>query len=173
MAEKNYVLSEDQFRELLAAATKSNQAMAPVGVQPLSPDQQVNVFVDAMKKGNLEDRPLHKIEKIACMSLETGSSFTAVVASSKTFPEGRVVTLEDYAFPPGIDMHVDEGGLVPNGMALKLKDGSETKDFKHWKWLNYYQKDLQRYVGRDAAWLKRMATLAQAEKPAQVPGVTT
>lgn len=146
---RNFVLSEDQFERLLA-----RQGAPPADRPAPSPDAQVGALLEQVRG---TDRELHTIERVRCISLETRSTFEAVIAKSKAFPAGRVVSLESYAYPAGIDTHVAEGGLVPDGKRIKNPDGSPTKEYRQWRWSEFWRRDLQRYVGQDGAWLRRMA----------------
>lgn len=163
MADKQYTLTDEQFKTLLGELKAGQGKMAPPGVSPYTPDEQVGMFVDQLRKG--ENREAHKLEDITCQSQITGAKFTAVVCTSKAYPAGRVLSLKDYEYPVGSDVHVTEGGLVPEGLAIKNKAGEGTKEWKQWRWINHYQQDLKTYVGRDAAWLRKMADTASTTEP--------
>lgn len=162
-----YVLSEEQLMKLIAEVRGQQAPHLPERPQgSLSPDQQVNALVDQVK-GN--DREPHKIEEVPSMSLETKATFLAVVTTSKSFPSGRVLALKDYTYPQGIDSHVTEGGLVPEGMAILLPNGNPDRTYKQWRWENFWKVDLARYVGKDAAWLRTMNRMVEADKAPQAP----
>jgi hypothetical protein len=154
-----FLMTDDQLKALIAGVVEQvrGPAVGPA-TSPLSPDDQVNAMVDQMRG----TRPPHEITEVKCTSVETKASFTAIIAKSKTFPGGRVIDLRDYTYPEGHEVHVAEGGIVPDGLTIRRPDGQPTKEYKHWKWTNFYQMDLRRYVGQDAAWLKRMADIAAA-----------
>ncbi len=78
----------------------------------------------------------------ACESLLTGSTFTARVVSSKSFPRGRIVDLLDYTHPASASIYQADGGQVPNGAPL---DGIA---YKMWKYNEFWKRDLLDLVGK-------------------------
>jgi hypothetical protein len=68
-----------------------------------------------------------------------------------------VVELLEYTHPAGIDIPQDQGGLAPNGIGVKTRNGSglalESPQYKHWKYTTFWRRDLAEYVGGDAALL--------------------
>jgi hypothetical protein len=143
---KLITLTEEQFHQLLTAARP------PAPPEPPSLDERHEQFVKAQQ----EDRPIHKeFAWGRVVSDETGASFVPRVVQSRGYPKGRVVELLDYQYPAGIDRHVNEGGLVPLGLPIANKsstgDLAYTPQYKQWRYTDYWQSDLRRYVGRDAA----------------------
>lgn len=93
--------------------------------------------------------------KYRCESPMTGARFTAVVQKSKAYPLGRIITVEDYEFPEGIEKHTTEGGLVPEGQRIFALDdkgrsipGVYETSFRVWKTREFYIKDLTTWVGK-------------------------
>jgi len=69
---------------------------------------------------------------VPCLDEEIGVTFTAEVAKSKTFPDGRVVCIHDFRYPK-----------KPDGLPL-----DDTKEAcKLWRW-EVYQAVLKRVVGK-------------------------
>jgi hypothetical protein len=84
----------------------------------------------------------------------TGATFTVVIAPSDRYRGGRIITLEDYEHPAAASTHEIDGGSVPDGMAMAHpKTGEITPEYKDWRWKNFYQRDLQAYPGKPAAFL--------------------
>lgn len=168
MAEKQVVMSEEQFEKFLAKIGSSGAppGVTP-GVDPMTPDERVKLVVEQMRKG--ENREAHTIDKIDVVSARTGARFAAIVASSKSDPNGRVLTLEDYVFPDGIEVHRADGGVVPDGMIIKTPKGELTKQYKQWRWTEFYQNDLREYVGKGGDWLRRMKDFGAATQAAEGP----
>lgn len=158
---QNVMMTADQLKQLIESM-RGPAAPTP-GISNLTPDDQIQLLLKQVKEG--QNREVHKIERFKCTSLETEASFTAVVATSKTFPEGRVVALDGYTYPPGSDAHIEDGGLVPNGLVIRMKDNlTPTREWKQWRWL-FWQADLKRFIGKDAMWLRRLATTETAPAP--------
>jgi len=100
--------------------------------------------------------------KVACRSEETGATFTACVVESKNMPGGRIVAFEDYKHPAGVATYQSAGGLVPDGMQI-LRSGSSapqgdlsnlqkhdfTPFYLQWRWVEFWQKDIRRYSGKE------------------------
>lgn len=99
--------------------------------------------------------------KVACKSDETGATFTACVTESRAYPNGRITALENYTHPPGVATFVSAGGLVPDGFQI-LKSGTAappeggppllkqdlTVPYLQWRWVEFWQKDLRRLIGK-------------------------
>jgi len=80
--------------------------------QPFTPEAFAAALVFAQRQATLEggdnaaryaqlmelarNQPLWPQARYQCKSLITGATFTAVVSPSRTFPNGRIVNLEDY-----------------------------------------------------------------------------
>jgi hypothetical protein len=126
-------LTPAQFTAAIAAAVK--EAMTGI--------------TDAMKPAPLPEAgegarsPLPN-EEVPARSIETTSKFTAVVVKSRSFPNGRVVRLDNYTLPDNIaELVPPGGGRIPPG----VKDGPSMM-YKHYVWQEFVQKDLLRYVGK-------------------------
>jgi hypothetical protein len=142
---KEITLSEEQLYRMVAEATKAGvEAARPKPPDPFNADE-------ALAKVQASLKPPGKPERhVQAKSEESGATFTLIIAPSRTDPAGRVMDLRDYAYPPDI---LDR---VPEGLAKRRKDKAtgieiETQEFKVWRWKNFYQLDLIRYVGRLAS----------------------
>lgn len=99
-------------------------------------------------------------------SSATEATFDMVVIASKAHPKGRVVRLEKYRHPKGIETHQAMGGRVPDGLQIRAAQstGSEAGPdgeqrsitsgrsgyslmYLQWRWEEFYQTDLRRLVG--------------------------
>lgn len=156
-SDKSYTMTDEQLRTLLAEV-RANAPAAPTSAAQLTADEQVNALVKQIREG--ENRPVHKIERLPCKSEETGATFVAVVQTSGHHPAGFVLTLDAYTMPDGVEVHKADGGLVPDGLTVRRKDGELTREYKQWVWVNFYQADLRRHVGKDGAWIRKMAAPA-------------
>lgn len=54
-----------------------------------------------------------------------------------------------YPYPDGVDVKISDGGLSPHEI--------DSVAHKHWKWVEFWQRDLRTYVGRDAAYARRIS----------------
>lgn len=119
-------------------ATAVQAAIRELGPKsPGSPDQQAEAWKEHMRPAGRED-----VRSVKCQSTETGATFTAIVTPSRKYPEGRVVSLEDYRQPE------DAAEKLPEGMRQKNPDGTWNMAAKQWLFQNYWQADLIRYVGK-------------------------
>jgi len=159
--DRQIVMSDEQFSKLLETLAQQNQAHQP-DMKKMSIDEQV-----AATKAMIADRPPHEIEEIPVVSPDTKAKFTAICTKSLTFPAGRIVSVKDYTYPDGVEEHIREGGLVPEGMTIRLPSGQYDKNYKQWRWVNFFQKDLRTFVGKDVGWLKRFMLLAKAAEEPQ------
>lgn len=147
---KDITLSEDQLNRLIQDASKSAVAAYVAAHEPPKPedmtaDGQFHRWVDNMKG---HDRPATPMRKVACKS-PTGATFVAVVADSRTHPGGRVINLEQYRHPEGVDRYQADGGLVPDGFPMAGGDGKASSSlYKQWRWESFYQADLRSFVGK-------------------------
>jgi len=86
----------------------------------------------------------------------TGASFTAKVVRSRAHPMGRTVNIgensdghSDYEEPPTYTTHLDDGGMVPNNIAIKNTNGFYTAEYMKWKSQNNpWVQDLRAFVGK-------------------------
>jgi hypothetical protein len=93
---------------------------------------------------------------------------------------GRVVKLINYTEPPEASVRVTDGGKVPMDMHELGVSGTSQPSLQYgqWKWENYWQADLKRFIGRPLPNHVRMeakqrteAQLAELDKkPASPPG---
>lgn len=88
-----------------------------------------------------EGRPAPVVEELfALKSEDTGATFDVVIEG------GKVSALPNYRYPEGIDKHIDEGGLVPQGMAI-VEEGGDW-GYRLWRTKEFWIKDLTRFVGK-------------------------
>lgn len=103
-----------------------------------------------------------KYRDVPWKSEETGATARAHVVESRKFPNGRVVYLTDYRHPKEAYVYDSQGGKVPDGFPMwagnyptNLPEGEEPAQgtfnigYLQWRWTNFYQADIRRYVGRE------------------------
>lgn len=146
-------MTEEQFQAALAAAAKGAAEAAvaqmraaapdaPPQTGPISVEEFPGQYASVLKK--MRERPSEpQPEPVACISPITGSSFRA-----RCRPDGRVLELLDYKEPEGIDKHVSEGGLVPDGAPIKDQNGRLDADYKQWRWTEFWFADLKAWIGK-------------------------
>lgn len=151
-------LTTEQLNEIIASAVKAaiDSARGPQPEVPgkafedATPDEQ---FHATMRERRGKHLPALPIKHVACKSNVTGATFNAEIND-----RGIVVGLPDYAYPPGIDISSDEGGLVPRGMnPIDTTTGRPNKLWLKWRWENFWQIDLRAFVN------KPLPKYAQAE----------
>lgn len=155
----NRVLSPlmDRLERLEARSAAANPPAAP----PASADEQMAKLMAAMRgqQEGLEEFGLVEVVE-GCTSDVSGATFDAEVQypvikhMGKIVgkgPKGIVKVMRNYAWPAGIDKHVAEGGVVPDGMTMnELGPGGqqETDAFRQWKYETFAKADNQRFVGK-------------------------
>ncbi len=94
------------------------------------------------------DRPPPPEFLVPCKSPLTGATFTARCVVSRTYPEGSVVEMLDYAYPDGIEVPKARGGLYPYPEDSMYEDpakghppGTKSGKFNVWLHANFYQSD--------------------------------
>jgi hypothetical protein len=137
---KTVTLGLDELNALIAAGARAAvaEAQAKGTVDALD-------FDKAMKLIRGGDRPAAKIRHEDCVSPLTGASFRAKVVESKMTPLGRVIDLEDYTWPDGVDVPVSQGGLMPDA---HLRAPAETH--AHWKYWEFMRRDLNEFASGKA-----------------------
>lgn len=145
--------TDDQLKALLDEHAKRVADAVMLAMSPKSsvaspdyddPDAQ---FAEIMAKRRGKDRPATPDVAIRVKSPETGSSFTAVVQG------GRVIRLDDYSYPQGVETHTTEGGLVPHGLGIHLVSpnggysGQFTVEYKQWRYETFWKADLHKFIG--------------------------
>jgi len=138
---------------------------------PLDLDQQeqANIMAEALRQAfnpAVNDRlelgkrqpPLPE-QSIECVS-PSGAHFKAIVVASRTFPQGRVVRLDEYRYPPHPvllkkDFPCHDGPeqfAWPQGMAILIEGGEMaghfTLDAKTYLTQTTFLKDLRDFVGK-------------------------
>jgi hypothetical protein len=119
--------------------------MARVMAKPA--DEVMRADIDRLRG---RDRPLPKEFLIPCRSPMTGATFAARCVASRSFPEGSVVELLDYVYPPGIDQARSEGGLYPYPADTMYADpafgnppGAKSAKYKVWLWDSFRRTDMR------------------------------
>lgn len=95
-----------------------------------------------------KDRPPPREFLVPCRSPLTGASFNARCVASRTYPEGSVVEMLDYAYPVGIDVPKAQGGLYPYPEDTMHADpafgnppGTKSAKYKVWLYDSFYRTD--------------------------------
>lgn len=146
--------------EKLESASKPNVPDVPAGVD--TADEHHYKLMAALRG---QDQGLERFKLVevveGCLS-DTGATFDAEVHYPPLRKEGKIVgrdptkglvkVLLNYQWPDGIDRHVRDGGVVPDGMEMKevsgLWIGQETDAYRQWKWDEFMKADNKRYVGK-------------------------
>jgi hypothetical protein len=133
---KTITLDTDALDELIRAKVSAGIAEARTKDVVEGDD-----FDRAMKTIRGGDKPAAPIRYEDCISPLTGCSFRAKIMASRATPLGRVIDLEDYAWPAGIDVPVSQGGLMPDG---HLSAPPETH--QHWKYWEFLRRDMAEFA---------------------------
>jgi len=167
---------------------------AKIGVSELAEALRQAMNPTMQERLALQERPAApELERVACVS-PTGAQFDAVIAPSRTHPQGRVVKLENYRYPNNAVLRAAGYDCVDGPEVFSLPgnvlypDGHQsagklTPDAKQYVWTMTYQQDLRTFVGQSLQWQHRAdrqhilaemaakmevaATVAQAEAQAQ------
>jgi hypothetical protein len=136
-------------------------ALLAESMRPQGPLEQAGFTAEQVNQLTKPPAP-QRYRDIPWRSEETGATAIAHVIESKKFANGRVVYLSDYKHPQEAYIHESEGGRVPDGFHMwagghpvELPQGKEpapgvfNPGFLQWRWLNFYQADLRRYIGRE------------------------
>lgn len=167
MSGKQITLDADALDALIEAkiAARMGGGNANLGTDPSGAraptTEQWEAGVAELKGHNVPSAP-YKI--VRCKSERTESTFGCRVVKSRKFPQGRIISLDDYQHPAGTDKHVTEGGLVPEGMQIRGADGRPTPEYKQWRWEAYWQRDLRDYVGQPLLDRYRLEPFDPSEK---------
>lgn len=136
--------------------------VAPKEDGATSPDELHFKLMASLRGQDQEIESIGLVEIVhGCMS-DTGATFDAEVHYPPLKRGGRVVgkdpkkpivkVLLNYTWPEGIDKHVADGGLVPDGMDMKelsgMWVGQETDNYRQWKYDEFTKADARRYVGK-------------------------
>ena len=147
-------ITEEKLTEMVATAAAAAAKAAIEGLRgPPLPSEQER-FEAHSEMVHPKPRAGEEGELVPCVSPDTGSTFLARVVKSRKYPHGRVVELRDYKYPPEAEKHAadadgtgDEGGRVPHGMVMQTPQGALTVEYKHWRWTEFWQKDIRAVVG--------------------------
>jgi hypothetical protein len=136
-------ITQDALSTLIASAVRAELANI---MTAKSPDQRMT---EAMASARGQDRPAAEEFLIACRSPITNATFTARMVDSKSIGK-RVVELLDYQRPEGWDRKKADGGIVPDGdeMPIKNADGSPSKKYTMWLYNNFWQRDINALGGK-------------------------
>lgn len=104
----------------------------------MTPDERHELMMSELRGKGRPGPPESTIE--GCRSEDTGATFNARTVS------GKVVNLDAYTLPAGLDKHVSEGGLVPEGMVI-TNEGDDWA-YRQWVWTTFWQADLRRFIGK-------------------------
>lgn len=159
--DESITITREQLAELVAtttaAAIAAFQAQVPAAA-PAPPDTLDERLRSHMAAIRGTDREAPPVASFHVRSRDTGATFTLLTS------RGLCKFVENYTHPAGLDLHRSEGGLVPDGLPIKLATGAETPQFKTWKWKQFWKHDLQRhiddpndFVRKDEAWLRANA----------------
>lgn len=151
-------LTIEELKELVGARGGESPV---VRVEPAQQLTEEEAFAKALRRDTADRTPptLRREPRVT----EDGVRFTAVIAPSRRYKAGIVVNLEDYQYPEDAETKVAKDGQTPNGLQIKKPNGEYTQQFKQWRWVTFYQRDLKAYVGRDASLLPRASEQVAAE----------
>lgn len=140
-------MTDEQFQAALSAAASggASAALAALGIKASesTPQTPNEMFAAQLKNQRQSSDPPIKVQMTPdCVSQLTGAKFTAHSS------HGTIFAIPDYVYPPGIETHTPEGGLVPDRMAIKDTHGQYTAEYKQWRWESFWQIDLKAYVGK-------------------------
>jgi hypothetical protein len=115
------------------------EAMKPSIDPNMTPDERHQMVMRELRG---VDRPPAHRSWIAkdCPSEDTGARFDADMRDE------IVMTFASYTFPAGIDKNIADGGIVPDG--IKVTEEGADYSYRHWRWTNFLQADLRRFVGK-------------------------
>lgn len=151
------------LREALARSDERFERMMTAFESKERPDSLAMAGLSEAKIHALTAPPKpQKFRTIPGRSEETGATFNMVVVESKAHATGRVVRLENYRHPKGVDVHQAQQGLVPdghpiyrggNGSVAQGPDGQAISSmldplYKQWRWENFMQADLRAINGK-------------------------
>jgi hypothetical protein len=132
---------DEQLDRALSLLEGRGASMAEV-----SEDEKVAALVADLEG---KTRPSPRQRLIPGLSRRTGATFMFRVVESRGFKEGRIVELVDYKYPEGVDKHVQDGGIVPDGMMMTRADnGKELPLFRQWRYDNFWKSDLNEFIGK-------------------------
>ncbi len=137
--------------------TRLIEALRPSVVVPKPPTFGENDAAWEAKQDEIWQRPKPKRIPHARVKSRTGATFVPIVVESRAFTNGRVTGLDDYRHPEGVETPQQFGGLVPDGKEIGYKTESgqlvSSPQYKQWRYDTFWKRDLQDYVGFDAALL--------------------
>ncbi len=112
-----------------------------------SPDDRIR---DAMERQRGIGVPTAAEFLVPCVSPITKAKFTARLIASKSLG-ARVVELLDYERPAGWDTKKQDGGIVPDGDQMPLKDpqtGKPGSRYVKWLYETFWQRDAAELGGK-------------------------
>lgn len=129
---------------------------------PLTADETMAKLMAALRGQQEGLDALGLVEIVeGCTSDISGATFDAEVQYPVVKHMGKIVgklenkgvvkVMRNYAWPAGIDKHVADGGVVPDGMTMHELGPSgtqETDAFRQWKYETFAKADNRRFVGK-------------------------
>lgn len=150
-SEASVTLTKAELAELLAGSVKAALEVVR-GPVPQTDQERFDQFSESLRTPAAPSEITEQM--VPCIS-PTGATFTARVVKSRTYPQGRVVQLDDYRQPEGFDVPARSGGLYPGEVEQIFASNAgsqERKDysvqFKKWSWETYWREDLRAFVGK-------------------------
>jgi hypothetical protein len=127
------------------------KAAPPPGPNPNEAPDETFRRMMASLRGTDQDR-VALVEVVEGCVSDTGAKFNGELQ------HGVLVAMRDYTLPAASEVHVKDGGLVPDGMAL-----GEVAGHGQWKYEQFYLADARRFVGKPLpAWMRAEAVRAKA-----------
>jgi hypothetical protein len=151
-------VSESALKDLIAAGIAQIMSAR-------TPDERIREAMDRQRGVGL---PMAPEFLVPCVSPITGATFTARVIQSRS-GETRCVDLLDYQRPVGWDVKEVDGGLVPGGESMPLKEENGTPGTRYTKWLyeTFWMRDANEVGG------KPIPSSWRADKAAPATGSVT
>lgn len=187
--EKEVLMTEGQLDAIVGKAVgKVLEGVLPAIISALkgssssselAPRPEDEAQASMIRKLQGLDRALPPTRRERRKGRETGATFVALIVPNSVFPKGRVERIDDYTHPEGVDRHVQEGGLVPDGMSIRHPNtGTLQPKYKQWLYEAFLLGDLRRFVrddrnmsGKGVENLELFSELIEVlgEEPARMP----
>ena len=153
-------ITEEQLQGAISAAVKA--ALTQVGAAGAPPPQKHLTEEERFHNALGHDAPVRtgRPEKIVHCVTDSGSSFDAVVVPDRRNTTGRVIRLDNYAYPEPL--------VFPENMPhIDPKSGQLNLQAKQWRWTTYWQADIKQYVGGEASRLPKVDVKADVKAEAK------
>jgi hypothetical protein len=121
-----------------------------------SPDEVHAQMMRELRGKTVDPIAIGLVEVVEHCTSDSGATFDAECQYTPVHVDGKlagktgapvVKCLLNYTWPVGHDVHQQDGGLVPNGMAM-VEDGKPSPTYRQWLWETYLQADTRRFVGK-------------------------